>query len=35
MPLLTVVGITGVNTTFYLAFAFIKSEKEEDFNWVL
>jgi histone-lysine N-methyltransferase SETD2 len=35
MPLLTVVGITGISTTFYLAFSFIQSEKEEDFVWVL
>jgi hypothetical protein len=35
MPLLTVVGIAGISTTFYLAFSVIQSEKEEDFVWVL
>lgn len=35
MPLLDMVGLIGLNTTFYVAFAFVKSEQEEDFTWVL
>lgn len=35
MPLLNVVGFTGLNTTFYVAFAFLRGEKEEDYNWAL
>jgi hypothetical protein len=33
--LLVVVGITGKYTSFYTAFFFFKSEKEEDFVWAL
>lgn len=34
MPLLNIIGITDLNTSFYIAFAFIKSE-QEDFTWML
>ncbi len=35
LPLLNVVGITGVNTSFLVCCAFIKAEGESDFCWVL
>lgn len=35
MPLLNVVGLTGLDTTFYIAFAFLKGEQEQDYIWVL
>ncbi|CAG8477335.1 10462_t:CDS:2 [Scutellospora calospora] len=35
MPLLNVVGITSLNTTFYSCFVFMKSEDEEDYMWAL
>lgn len=35
MPLLNIVGITGRNTTFFVCFAFLSSEKADDYNWAL
>ncbi len=35
MPLCCMVGITGMNTSFIIAFAFLKREAEDDYNWVL
>lgn len=35
MPLLVMVGISYLNTTFYLGFAFLAEEKEEDYKWAL
>ncbi len=35
LPLLNMVGITNISTSFYVAFSFIKSEAEEDYRWVL
>ncbi|CAG8531643.1 1520_t:CDS:2 [Racocetra persica] len=35
MPLLSIVGITSFNTTFYTCFMFMKSEEETDYNWAL
>ncbi len=35
MPLLNMVEMTGLNTTFYVAFAFVRTEQEEDFTWAL
>lgn len=32
MPLLNVVGITSIGTTFYVGFAFLSEEKEEDYT---
>lgn len=30
-----IVGVTSTNKTYYVAFAFLTSEKEENFTWVL
>ena len=35
MPLLVIMGHTALGTSFYIAFAFLESEEEEDFVWVL
>ena len=35
MPLFVITGQTGLNTTFYVAFAFMTSEHTEDYQWVL
>jgi hypothetical protein len=35
MPLCVIAGITGVNTTFIVAMAFLKQERECDYSWVL
>ena len=35
MPLLNVVGLTGLDTTFYMAFTFLRGEQEEDHAWAL
>ncbi len=35
MPLCCTVGITGRNTSFITAFAFLKRKAEEEYNWVL
>ncbi len=34
-PLLNMVGINGLGGTFYVAFAFIRSESEDNFKWAL
>ena len=35
MSLLNIIGITGLGTTFYVAFAFVQAETEQDLTWVL
>ncbi len=35
LPLLNIIGITGLGTSFYLAFAFLRAEAEKDFTWAL
>ena len=35
MPLLVVVGVSPLMTTFYAAFAFLRGEKQEDYAWAL
>lgn len=35
MPLLTIVGHTSIGTTFHVGFAFLESERSEDYAWVL
>jgi hypothetical protein len=35
MPLCNIVGITAVNTTFFVGFAFLKTEQQPDFTWAL
>jgi hypothetical protein len=35
LPFLVVVGVTGMYTSFYASFCFLKSEKEEEFVWAL
>lgn len=35
MPLLNIVGLTGLGTTFYVAFAFLRAEQENDYTWAL
>jgi hypothetical protein len=35
MPLLTIVGQTSIGTTFHVGFAFLESERPEDYVWVL
>ncbi len=35
LPLLNMVGISNISTSFYVAFSFMKSEAEEDYRWVL
>jgi hypothetical protein len=35
LPLFNMVGRTNINTSFFVAFSFIKSEAEEDYRWVL
>ena len=35
MPLLVMVRTSYLNTTFYLGFAFLAEEKEEDYTWAL
>ena len=35
MPLLIIMGHTALGTSFYIAFAFLEKEEEEDFVWVL
>lgn len=35
LPLLIINGVTGLNTTFYIAFAFIIKETMKDYIWVL
>ena len=35
MPLLVIMGHTALSTSFYVGFAFLEGEEEEDFAWVL
>ena len=35
MPLLHVVGVTSLNTSFSSCFVFLKEEKEADYIWAL
>lgn len=35
MPLLEVVGVTSTSKTFYIAFAFLQAEKENNYEWAL
>lgn len=35
LPLLNMIGITGLRTTFNLVYAFIQTEQEGDYTWVL
>jgi len=35
MPLLTIVGHTSIGITFHVGFAFLESERPEDYAWVL
>ena len=35
LPLLAVIGVTALNTTFYVAFGFMSSEFTEDDTWML
>lgn len=35
LPLLVVIGITGLHTSFYVAFIFLQGEQETDFVWGL
>jgi len=35
MPLLSVVGVTSLNTTFFSCFVFMKEESEADYDWGL
>ena len=34
MPLMVINGVTGINKTFYVGFAFLSSEFTPDFEWV-
>ena len=35
LPLLDIIGSTGLNNTFYIGFIFISGETEEDYSWAL
>ena len=35
MPLFVISGVTGLNTSFYISFAFLSSETYNDYLWVL
>ena len=35
LPLLVITGVTALNTSFYVAFAFMKSEHTPDYVWVI
>lgn len=35
MPLLVINGVTALNTTFFVGFAFLSSERTADYTWVL
>ena len=35
MPLLNIIGITSLGTNFWVAFCFLRNEKEGDFRWVM
>ena len=34
MPLMVINGVTGINKTFYVGFAFLSGEHAPDFEWV-
>ena len=35
MPLLNIMGSTGLNTSFFIGFAFLSGEMDEDYIWAL
>jgi len=35
MPLLDIIGVDTTGRSFYIAFAFLSGETEEDYTWVL
>ena len=35
MPLLVIIGVTNLNTTYYLAFCLLRQEESDDFRWAL
>jgi len=35
MPLLIIIGVTALNTTFYVAFCFMKGENYSDYRWAM
>jgi hypothetical protein len=35
MPLCSIMGITGINSSFFVALAFLRTEQEADYTWVL
>ena len=35
LPLLDIIGSTGLNSSFYAAFVFLSSETEADYNWAI
>lgn len=35
MPLMVIMGHTAIGTSFYIGFAFLESEEQEDFEWLL
>ena len=35
MPLLNICGVTSLNTTFFLAFAFLRHEERSDYQWAM
>ena len=35
MPLCIITGVTPLNTTYYVAFAFLSAETVDDYRWVL
>ena len=35
MPLLVITGVTNLNTTFYVAFCFLRAEDSDDYCWAL
>ena len=35
MPLLNIMGSTGLNTSFFIGFAFLSSEMDKDYIWAL
>ena len=35
MPLLVITGVTNLNTTYYLAFCFLRAEETDDYAWAL
>ena len=35
MPLCIITGVTPMNTTYYIGFAFLATERVEDYRWIL